>query len=56
MAVAGFGMLMRDSEYKGDLTYAEVISLAKSATGEDEFGYRGEFLNLVDLAKSMSTQ
>lgn len=56
MAVAGFGMLLRDSEYKGDLTYADVISLAKSSIGEDEFGYRGEFLNLVDLAKSMKAQ
>ncbi len=56
MAVAGFGMLLRDSEFKGDLTYAEVLSLAKSAKGQDEFGYRAEFIDLVDLSKSMSPQ
>lgn len=54
LAVAGFGMLLRNSEYKGDLTYASVLSLAKSAKGEDEFGYRSEFIDLVDLAKRMS--
>lgn len=56
MAVAGFGMLLRDSEYKGDLNYSDVMALAKSSKGEDEFGYRSEFLELVDLAKSMSPQ
>lgn len=56
MAVAGFGMLLRDSEYKGDLAYEAILSLAKSSKGEDEFGYRAEFIELVDLAKSMSPQ
>ncbi|MDX1629908.1 MAG: von Willebrand factor type A domain-containing protein [Fulvivirga sp.] len=46
-AVAGFGMLLRDSEFKGDLTYNQVITLAKSAKGRDEEGYRTEFINLV---------
>ena len=54
MAVAGFGMLLRDSEYKGDLTFASVLSMAKSTKGADEFGYRDEFIALVDLAKRMS--
>ncbi|MEO9483373.1 MAG: von Willebrand factor type A domain-containing protein [Ekhidna sp.] len=56
MAVAGFGMLLRESEYKGDITYADVLKIAKSAKGEDEFGYRSEFIELVDLAQSMSPQ
>ncbi len=54
MAVAGFGMLLRDSEFKGDLTYATVLELAKSSKGDDELGYRREFIELVDLAKGMS--
>ena len=54
MAVAGFGMLLRDSEFKGELTYSSVLELAKSSKGEDEFGYRREFVDLVDLAKGMS--
>ncbi|MEP1034549.1 von Willebrand factor type A domain-containing protein [Ekhidna sp.] len=56
MAVAGFGMLLRDSEYKGDLRYADVLRMARSSKGEDAFGYRSEFIELVDLAKSMSPQ
>ena len=53
MAVAGFGMLLRESEFKGDLTYGSVLTLAKSAKGENEFGYRREFIELVELAKSI---
>ena len=56
MAVAGFGMLLRDSEYKGDLNFTDVLRLAKSSKGADEFGYRSEFIELVDLAQSMSAQ
>lgn len=54
MAVAGFGMLLRDSEYKGDFNYSDVIELAKSAKGKDSYGYRAEFIELVDLAKGIS--
>ncbi|SNS56908.1 Ca-activated chloride channel family protein [Ekhidna lutea] len=56
MAVAGFGMLLRDSEYKNDLSYADVLSLAKKSKGEDGFGYRAEFIELVDLASRMNTR
>lgn len=52
-AVAGFGMLLRDSEYKGDLTYDQVITQARSAMGKDEFGYRREFLDLVETASKL---
>ena len=53
-AVAGFGMLLRDSEFKGNLSYANVLALARSSKGKDEFGYRAEFIQLVELAKGMS--
>lgn len=46
-AVAGFGMLLRDSEFKGDLTYNDVIAMATKAKGEDQEGYRIEFINLA---------
>lgn len=52
-AVAGFGMLLRDSKYKGDLTYDQIIIQAQSALGEDEFGYRREFLDLVETASKL---
>ena len=50
-AVAGFGMLLRDSEYKGNITWDKITLLAKRARGEDELGYRGEFIRLVNSAK-----
>lgn len=52
-AVAGFGLLLRDSKYKGDLTYDQIINQAKSALGEDEFGYRREFLDLAETASKL---
>ncbi len=52
-AVAGFGMLLRNSEFKGDLTYNQVIAQAKTALGQDEFGYRREFLDLVETASKL---
>jgi Ca-activated chloride channel family protein len=52
-AVASFGMLLRDSEYKGQVTYAAVEEWAHAAKGEDRSGYRGEFLNLVAAAEGL---
>jgi Ca-activated chloride channel family protein len=52
-AVAGFGLLLRDSEYKGNLTVEDVLSMARSAKGEDEEGYRSEFIKLVKTAESI---
>lgn len=51
-AVAGFGQLMRGSPYTEKLDYDQVIELARAARGEDRFGYRSEFLQLVRLAQS----
>jgi Ca-activated chloride channel family protein len=50
-AVAEFGMLLRDSAFKGDATYEQVRELARSAMGEDETGYRLEFLQLLETAE-----
>jgi Ca-activated chloride channel family protein len=50
-AVAGFGMLLRDSDYKNDLTFNAVIRLAKAAKGQDEEGYRAEFIKLVQMVE-----
>jgi len=53
-AVAEFGMLLRDSSFKGDASYADVLSLAGEALGEDEAGYRLEFLRLVETAELLN--
>jgi Ca-activated chloride channel family protein len=50
-AVAGFGMLLRDSPHKGSLSYDMVLELARSGRGSDPEGYRSEFVRLVELAK-----
>jgi Ca-activated chloride channel family protein len=51
-AVAAFGQLLRGGRYTGAFTYDDVIALAKTAKGEDEFGYRTEFINLLRIAKN----
>jgi Ca-activated chloride channel family protein len=52
-AVAAWGMLLRDSEYCGDFTLAQVAALARASLGEDQGGYRSEFVHLVESARSM---
>ena len=50
-AVAEFGLLLRDSPFKGDATYAQVLELARGSKGQDEEGYRAEFIRLVETAE-----
>lgn len=52
-AVAMFGQLLRDSDFKGDATYAQVIAMAKTALDNDGKGYRREFLRLVETADGL---
>ena len=52
-AVAEFGMLLRDSKFKADSSYDSVLNRAQANIGEDKFGYRGEFLEMVERAKSL---
>ena len=53
-AVACFGMLLRDSQHKAEATYDLATQLAQAGRGQDESGYRAEFLKLVELAKALS--
>ena len=53
-AVAAFGQLLKGGKYTGRFSYEDVIAMARAAKGEDEFGYRAEFINLVRLARSAS--
>jgi Ca-activated chloride channel family protein len=53
-AVAEFGMLLRDSEFKGSSSFADVLSRAKTYRGEDPFGHRAEFMRLVNMAENLS--
>ena len=51
-AMAGFGMLLRNSEF-GPKQYKDVISLAHSAVGDDPNGYRLEAVQLMELAAKL---
>lgn len=53
-AVAGFGLLLRDSRYKGNLTWDALRELAQASLGTDEHGYRHEMLDLVKKAQGIA--
>jgi Ca-activated chloride channel family protein len=50
-AVAGFGQLLRGGTFTGPLNYDDIIKQAQAAKGDDPFGYRTEFVQLVRKAK-----
>ncbi|MET3924162.1 VWA domain-containing protein [Devosia sp. 2618] len=52
-AVAAFGQKIKDSNYGGSMTWAEIEALARSGRGADENGYRSEFIQLVKAAASL---
>jgi Ca-activated chloride channel family protein len=55
-AVAAFGMLLRDSEFRGSSTFESVLSMAEAGRGDDRHGYRREFISLVEQARRISGQ
>ena len=52
-AVSAFGMLLRNSEFRGTASWSQVLELARAGRGEDRSGYRGEFLRLAELAAQL---
>jgi len=52
-AVAAFGQQLRDGKFIGDYTLADTRKLAHSAKGDDRFGYRAEFIQLLRLAETL---
>ncbi len=50
-SVAGFGMKLKDSEFTREMSYSELLELAKSGRGSDNEGYRAEFIRLIELAQ-----
>jgi Ca-activated chloride channel family protein len=53
-AVAEFGMLLRDSKFKGGSSYDRSLELAQRSVGRDTEGYRAEFIRLVKMAKLLA--
>jgi len=52
-AVSEFGMILRNSKFKGNATFESASKLAKSSKGEDEDGYRSELVRLINTVKEM---
>ena len=52
-AVAEFGMLLRDSPYRGESSFDQVLELAQGSKGADPEGYRSEFIQLVKTAQAL---
>ena len=50
-AVAGFAQLLRGSHYTGSWSYDDALALAQANKGDDPYGYRTEFVQLVRKAK-----
>ncbi|MFV8819889.1 vWA domain-containing protein [Haliea sp. E17] len=53
-AVAGFGELLRGGKYSGGWDYADALALAQANRGDDPYGYRSEFVQLVRKAETAS--
>jgi Ca-activated chloride channel family protein len=52
-AVTEFGMILRNSEFMGNATLESAATLARSAMGEDEDGYRSELIRLINTVNDM---
>lgn len=53
-AVAGFGMLLRDSEHRGTFGVDDVLRLARASRGPDADGRRAEFIDLVQQYRRLA--
>ena len=52
-AVAEFGLLLRNSRFKGEASFASLLERAQSALAADKYGYRREFIKLVKIAEDV---
>jgi Ca-activated chloride channel family protein len=55
-SAAAFGMVLRDSPYKGNATYASVRNMAEQAPTERKDPHQEEFLKLVSMAETLATK
>ncbi len=52
-AVAEFGMLLRESEFKGTSSFTNALARAKEAKGKDEYGYKTDFIKMMEMAEML---
>ena len=55
-AVAEYGMLLRNSEFKGQSSYLQALTLARGARGLDEQGYRAEFIKMLEVSQILDSR
>ena len=55
-SVAGYGLLLQNSTFKGNLTWDMVQSLASRSLGADPFSYGREFLQLLEMARQLQNR
>lgn len=55
-SVAEFGMLLRNSEYRSNASFSNVIQMARKSKSNDDEGYRSEFVRLVESAQSLAKE
>lgn len=53
-AVASYGMILRDSEFKGTNSLSKILAWAEEAKGEDRNGYRQEFIRMVESSNFLA--
>lgn len=53
-SVAEFGLILRNSKFKGKANFSNVLSLARESKGNDADGYRAEFIKMVEMAEIIS--
>ena len=52
-SLAAYGLWLRDSEYKGDASLQMATDLAKNALGQDPYGLRKEYVDLLNKAATI---
>lgn len=52
-SVAAFAQKLKQSQYLGSMNYHDIATIARANRGDDPFNYRGEFVNLVELASAL---
>lgn len=50
-AVSEYAMILRNSEFKGQANYRQILELAKGAKGRDHEGLRAEFIKIVEISQ-----
>ena len=56
LAAASYAQALRGGEYNGKLDWDAIEQMAKQAKGKDPFGLQEEFVELVEIAKSLSSK